>query len=111
MSADEVTEKLVGAVKAIPGLRPATPIAEEATTWLPWDWDGFAVELSAELVEIRLIATRLPLPPLLARATEAVRPLLAGTEWEKATLRLVVTDIDGAAFSGGQSDPGHTIGQ
>ncbi|MET8848417.1 hypothetical protein [Amycolatopsis sp. NPDC004625] len=97
MTAAEAVEKIVGVLKEVDGLRPATPVSPE-TTWLPVDWDGMAVDLSPELVRIRLIATRLPIPPLLDRAAAAVRPVLAGTEWEKARLRLEVTDLDGAAF-------------
>ncbi|MFI5584966.1 hypothetical protein ACIA5G_08045 [Amycolatopsis sp. NPDC051758] len=97
MTANEAVEKIVGALRAVDGLRPATPVSPE-TTWLPVDWEGMAVDLSPELVQIRLIATRLPIPPLLDQAAELVRPVLAGTEWEKARLRLVVTDVDGAAF-------------
>ena len=97
MTANEAVEKIVGALRTIDGLRPATPVSPE-TTWLPVDWEGMAVDLSPELVQIRLIATRLPIPPLLDQAAEPVRPVLAGTEWEKARLRLVVTDVDGAAF-------------
>jgi hypothetical protein len=98
VTANEAVGKIVGAIEAVAGLRPATPVAPE-TTWLPVDWAGMAVDLTPELVQIRLIATRLPIPPLLDRAAAAVRPVLAGTEWENARLRLVVTDLDGAAFA------------
>lgn len=98
MTGPEAVEKIVGALEAVDGLRPATPVSPE-TTWLPVDWAGLAVDLSADVVQIRLIATRLPLPPLLDRAAAVVRPVLAGTEWENARLRLVVTDLDGAAFA------------
>ncbi|MET8993999.1 hypothetical protein [Amycolatopsis sp. Hca4] len=91
MTADEAVEKIVGALAAVPGLRPATPS-------LPRGWDGFAVDLGPDVVRIRLIATRLPIPPLLDRAAEAVRPVLAGTAWSNARLQLEVTDLDGAAF-------------
>lgn len=90
MTAAEATGRIVGALAAVDGLRPAT----SESVWLP----GAAVDLSAGRVEIRLIATRLPIPPLLDRAAAAVRPVLAGTEWADARLRLVVTDLDGAAF-------------
>ncbi|MEU4249649.1 hypothetical protein AB0F15_19780 [Amycolatopsis sp. NPDC026612] len=91
MTAGETVERIIGALEAVDGLRPATP----ESAWWP---AGTAVDLSAERVEIRLIATRLPIPPLLDRAAELVRPVLAGTEWAGARLRLVVTDLDGAAF-------------
>ena len=98
MTGAEAVEKIVGALEAVDGLRPATPVSP-ATTWLPVDWAGLAVDVSAEVVEIRLIATRLPIPPLLDQAAAVVRPVLVGTEWENARLRLVVTDLDGAAFA------------
>jgi hypothetical protein len=96
--ANEAVEKIIDAIKGVAGLRPATPVSPE-TTWLPVDWEGMAVDLTPEVVQIRLIASRLPIPPLLDLAAEAVRPVLTGTEWEKARLRLVVTDLDGAAFT------------
>ncbi|MGW3964646.1 hypothetical protein ACWED2_32865 [Amycolatopsis sp. NPDC005003] len=92
MTAKEAAEKIVGALAAVDGLRPAVPS-------LPVERDGLAVDLSREVVRIRLIATRLPIPPLLDRAAEAVRTVLVGTEWENALLRLEVTDLDGAAFA------------
>ncbi|MGW4520987.1 hypothetical protein [Amycolatopsis sp. NPDC004378] len=98
MTAEEAVEKIVGALEAVDGLRPATPVSP-GTTWLPVDWAGLAVDLSPELVRIRLIATRLPLPPLLDRAAEVVRPVLADTAWADARLQLIVTDLDGAAFA------------
>jgi hypothetical protein len=96
-TARETTDRVVAALEKVDGLRPATPIAPEHS-WVPGDWSAAAVDLDPETVEIRLIATRLPLPPLLAAASDAVRGVLAGTEWGSAKLRLVVTDIDGAAF-------------
>jgi hypothetical protein len=92
VTADEAVEKIVGVLKEVDGLRPAT-------SSLPVGGDGTAVDLSPEVVRIRLIATRLPIPPLLDRAAEAVCSVLAGTAWEKVRLQLVVTDLDGAAFA------------
>ncbi|WP_158879424.1 hypothetical protein [Amycolatopsis anabasis] len=100
-SANEVTEKLLAAVRAVPGLKPAVPAVQPVTSWIPWDWEGLAVDLDEDLVRIQLIATRLPLPPLLERAAEAVRPALAGTPWEGARLRLEVTELDGSALTSG----------
>ncbi|SEP52165.1 hypothetical protein [Amycolatopsis saalfeldensis] len=96
-TARETTDRIVAALEKVDGLRPATPIAPEHS-WVPGDWSGTAVDLDPETVQIRLIATRLPLPPLLDAAADAVRAVLDGTEWDSAKLRLVVTDIDGAAF-------------
>lgn len=90
----ETTEKLLAALDGVTGLRPATPTAESTAARIPWDWDGIAIELDEDIVRIRLVATRLPLPPLLRAAADALRPVLVGTQWEDATLRLVVTDLD-----------------
>lgn len=98
-TADEAVEKILAAVNSVTGLRPATPIAQPSTAWLPWDWEGMAVDLAEDVVQIRVVALRLPLRPLLERASELIRPVLAGTQWARATLRLVVTDLDGAAFT------------
>jgi hypothetical protein len=76
-------------------------LSQQNASWIPWDWEGSAVSVDVELVQVRVIALCLPLPPLLELASAAIRPTLAGTPWERAKLRLVVTDIDGAAFSPG----------
>ncbi|MEC3975640.1 hypothetical protein [Amycolatopsis sp. H20-H5] len=99
MSSSEATEKILAAVKGVSGLRPAMPVSEEHAHWLPGDWEGLAVDLDPDGGHYRLKANPQPLPPLLERVCEAVRPVLAGTPWERANLRLVVTDIDGSAFS------------
>ncbi|MEW2501862.1 hypothetical protein AB0878_15405 [Amycolatopsis sp. NPDC047767] len=83
-----VAERVVAALADVEGLRPSVE-----RSW------GSAVDLTPEAVHVRLIATRLPLPPLLARAEAVVRPVLADTEWAGATLRLIVTDVDAGAFS------------
>ncbi|GAA1020311.1 MULTISPECIES: hypothetical protein [Amycolatopsis] len=90
--------RLADALSAIDGLRPATSVAAEIS-WLSTDPAGGSIDLTSESVEIRLVALRLPLPPLLSAAETRVRELLEGTEWADARLRLVVTDIDGAAFA------------
>ncbi|WP_336156865.1 hypothetical protein [Amycolatopsis sp. VC5-11] len=94
-----LTGRLADALSAVDGLRPATSVAAEIS-WLPTDPAGGSVDLTAESVEIRVVALRLPLPPLLSAAEAQVRKVLDGTEWADATIRLVVTDIDGAAFAG-----------
>lgn len=99
LTASEVTELILAAVNSVPGLRPAMLLSQQNASWIPWDWEGSAVSLDTELVQVRVIALCLPLPPLLELASVAIRPTLAGTPWERAKLRLVVTDIDGAAFS------------
>lgn len=94
----ETTEKLLAALDGVSGLRPATPAAGSRAALIPWDWDGIAIDLDDDVVRIRLVATGLPLQPLLHAAADAIRPVLAGTPWAGATLRLVVTDLDRGAF-------------
>ncbi|MFD2468208.1 hypothetical protein [Amycolatopsis silviterrae] len=91
--------RLADALSTVDGLRPATSAAAEIS-WLPTDPAGGSVDLTAESVEVRVVALRLPLPPLLSAAEDRVREVLDGTEWSGARIRLVVTDIDGAAFTG-----------
>jgi hypothetical protein len=109
MSRSEMTGRLLAAVRELPGLRPAVPAPRQLTSLLPGDWEGLAVDLEADVVRIRLIALHLPLQPLLVKAGEELRAVLAGTGWERARLQLVVTDIDGAALRG-CPDPGHGSG-
>ncbi|WP_116201193.1 hypothetical protein [Amycolatopsis circi] len=94
-----LTGRIADALSALDGLRPATSVAAEIS-WLPTDPAGGSVDLTSESVEVRLVALRLPLQPLLSAAEARVREVLAGTEWAAARIRLVVTDIDGAAFTG-----------
>ncbi|MBF6436425.1 hypothetical protein [Nocardia cyriacigeorgica] len=106
MAAEDVIDKIIGAVEGISGLRPATPIVRENATWWPWDARKYAVDLTERAVVVRVVAATLPLPPLLDLAGKAIGLVLAGTPWERATLRLVVTELDAAAFT----EEGH-VGQ
>lgn len=94
----ELAEELITALRGVPGLRPATPLVKPATSWVSWDWDTLAVDLGAEVVEVRVVATALPLPPLLAAATAALGKVLQHSPFATATLRIVVTDLDAAAL-------------
>lgn len=109
MAKADLVEALLDALAGVDGLRPATPLAPPNQTWMWWDWQSLAVDLDDEVVRIRFVATKLPLPPLLRAAEDAVRPLLRGTAWEAAVLTLVVADIDGEAFTP-MRDRDHTIG-
>jgi len=101
LTASEAAEAIFAAVNGIPGLRPAMLISQQNVSWIPWEWEGSAVKLEPELVQVRVIALSLPLPPLLDAASAAMRLVLLGTPWEHAKLRVIVTDIDGAAFTAG----------
>lgn len=99
-SVTQAADALLEALRGIPGLRPATPSTTRAATLVPWNFDTLAVAVTDEVVELRLVALTLPLPPLLRRAEVVLRAALRGTRWEHALLRLVVTDLDAAALRG-----------
>jgi hypothetical protein len=105
-----IADILLEALSGIPGLRPATPSTTRAATLVPWNVDVLAVDVTDDVVELRLVALTLPLPPLLRRAEVVLRAALLGTKWESARLRLVVTDLDAAALQGpGIRDWGHSV--
>ena len=93
----ELVARLLTALSTVDGLRPAPPLLR---TVPGRDLDALAIDVDAELVQIRLVATALPLPPRLAEAGEVVAKALVGTPYAGARVRLVVTDVDGAAFGG-----------
>lgn len=95
-----LADAVLAALDDVAGLRPATPLGAEDPSWWPWDTRRFAVDLAPDAVEVRVIAGALPLPPLLVLAEKAVRDALAGTALAAAPLRLVVTELDAAAFDG-----------
>lgn len=106
----QVADTLLEALRGIPGLRPATPSTTRAATLVPWNVDVLAVDITDEVVELRLVALTLPLPPLLRRTEVALRAVLRGTKWESARLRLVVTDLDAAALPGPEvQDRDHSV--
>lgn len=98
-AAAELIEAIVDAIEEVEGLRPAIPFGLDTVARLARGGKAYAVDLTPEVVEIRLVASRLPLPPLLDRLTAAVRALLHGTECSNAIVRLVVTELDATAFS------------
>ncbi|WP_280426536.1 hypothetical protein [Nocardia carnea] len=103
MTGEQIIDRILGALESVPGLRPAAPLLGDTASW-PWDTRKYAVDLGAEVVEVRLVSDALPLPPLLERAGAAIRPVLGGTRWEQAELRLVVTELDTAAVAGEGAD-------
>jgi hypothetical protein len=92
----ELTERLLDVLRTEPGLRPATPANLPA---VPWDLDTFAIDVHADLVEIRVVATELPLPPLLERAQRALRAAIDQSPFAAVRLRMVISDIDTAAVT------------
>ncbi|WP_040809720.1 hypothetical protein [Nocardia concava] len=94
----ELIDALAEAVGAVPGVRLVPVLTDIA--WLPKPLRGTAIELGTDVVEIRVVATELPLRPLADRVAEAVAPVLAGTRWADATVRLVVAELEAAALEG-----------
>jgi hypothetical protein len=92
----ELAGRLLDVLRAEPGLRPATPSALPA---VPWDLGTFAIDVDADLIEIRVVATRLPLPPLIDRAHRALRGIVDDSPFKAAVLRIVINDIDAAAVT------------
>lgn len=106
-AAAELVHDLLAALEEIPGLHPATL----ATGWTPqgWNWDALAIDITddgapatgadgGQTVVLRVVATRLPLPPLVRRAEQALLPVLAASALPVTRLRLEITDVDGAAL-------------
>lgn len=87
---------LLEALRDVPGLRLSVPSTH---TLVPVDRLAIT-DIGDTVVELRVVALELPLPPLLARAEKALRGALLGTAWANARLRLVVTDLDASAFAG-----------
>jgi hypothetical protein len=94
----ELAQQLLTALRDVPGLRPATPATVPAASWVPWDWDLLAVDIDDDRVRIRLVATELPLQPLVRTAGETLRRVLVAGDRPGTRLCLEITDIDGAAF-------------
>ncbi|MCG8926749.1 hypothetical protein [Lentzea sp. CC55] len=91
-----IAAELLKALEKVEGLRPSTPASVPARSWIPWDVDMMAVDVTDEQVCVRVVATSLPLS--LDEAGAALRAVLVGTRWEKAVLRIVVTDVDKRAL-------------
>ncbi|AYF76679.1 hypothetical protein D7D52_25895 [Nocardia yunnanensis] len=87
----ELLDALAAALEAVPGVRPMPSLTGGA--WLPRALRASAIELGADLIEIRVVATELPLRPLADRVAAALAPVLAGTAWAGATVRLVVAEL------------------
>ena len=92
------TAMVLAALKEIPELRPAAPVASAMAAWVAWDLDRTAVDVDDEGVTVRVVALALPLPPVLARAEGLLRKVIDEAGRPAAVLRLVVADIDAGAF-------------
>lgn len=94
----ELAQELLTALRGVPGLRPATPANVPAASWMPWDWELLAVDIDDERIRVRVVATLLPLKPLIRDAEETLRRVLVARGRPTARLCLEITDVDGAAF-------------
>ncbi|WP_040791663.1 hypothetical protein [Nocardia paucivorans] len=99
---DDIADRILGAVEDLPGIRLAIPFLRESAGRSFRDDRKLAVDLTPEVIEIRVVATMLPLPPLLERAAATIRAVLSGTAWEGVELRLVVAELDTAAVARGE---------
>ena len=94
-----VTASVLAAIRAVDGVRPWSPVPRTGPAGrLPWDSGVLAIDLTDTLLRVRLVALRLPLPPLLDAVESAVRTALAGTRWAEVGLRLVVSEVDASAW-------------
>lgn len=75
----ELTRSLLAVLGRIPGLRPATPATTHVGSRVPWNLDTMAVGIDDELIEIRVVALALPLPPILREAEAALHAALRET--------------------------------
>jgi hypothetical protein len=88
---------LLDALRQVPGLRPAQPATVPAR--VPWDAALVAVDTDDDQVTVRVVASQLPLPPLLTQAGAVLRAALDEHGHGGLRLRLEVTDLDRAAFT------------
>lgn len=102
----ELAHALLSALDGVPGLRPATLAKAGLTSW-GWNWDALAIDVipdvtheagDGQVVVVRVVATRLPLPPVVRQAEQALLAVLIASDVPITRLRLEITDIDGAAF-------------
>ena len=109
MNTTEFVHDLVAALAKVPGLRPATQAGPPP---LGWHWDALAVDVVSGAggdgdghVVIRAVATRLPLPPIVRQAEQALLAVVAARGLPVAHMRLEIIEIDGAAFGTGNGAP------
>lgn len=94
---DDVRGRVAAALDGVDGLCLMVPLRAHALRWAGRE-AALAISVDQERVEIRLVASRLPLPPLLDEAAAAIRTGLAGTGWERVPLRLVVGELTTVAL-------------
>lgn len=95
----DIAERVAAAVQSVDGLALLLPLRAHALRYAG-SGAALAVTVKADLIEVRLVADSLPLPPLLDQAATATRSALAGTRWDHVPLRLVVAEISATALPG-----------
>lgn len=100
----ELVHDLLAALDGVPGLRPATLVRPARTPW-EWNWDALAIDVTdepgtagAQVVVVRVVATQLPLPPVVRQAEQVLLAVLTASPLPITRLRLEITDIDGTAL-------------
>jgi len=110
----ELVHALLSALDGVPGLRPATLAKAGLTSW-GWNRDALAIDVTpgatpdathggtpaaggGQVVVVRVVATRLPLPPVVRHAEQVLLTVLTASNAPITRLRLEITDIDGTAF-------------
>jgi hypothetical protein len=106
----ELAHALLSALDGVPGLRPATLAKAGLTSW-GWNSDALAIDVTpdvtpdltheagrSQVVVVRVVATRLPLPPVVRQAEQVLLAVLTASDVPVTRLCLEITDIDGTAF-------------
>ena len=98
----ELVHNMLAALDGVPGLNPAT-LANVGRQPAGRNWDALAIDVTpdaggGQAVVVRVVATRLPLPPVVRQAEQALLAVLAVSDLPVTRLRLEITDIDGTAF-------------
>lgn len=87
-----IVDRVAAAIQSIDGLALLMPLRAQALQ-LNGAGAALAVIVDPDGIEVRLVARRLPLPPLLEQAEAAIQAALLGTGWESARLQLVVAEL------------------
>lgn len=94
----DVPGRVAAAVRTVDGLSLLVPLRAQALRWAGGD-AALAITVEQDVVEVRLVAHRMPLPPLLDQAAVTVRAALSDTGWDHARLRFVVAELAAQAFT------------
>lgn len=96
----EIADRVAAAVGAVDGVSLLVPLRAQAIRWAGSD-SAMAVSVGREGIEVRMVAHRLPLPPLLDEVAAAVQDELIGAGRPLTPLRLVVVELTAQAFGDG----------